>query len=96
MICECKVGGTSTYCLVRNLSLDGVLLECPRAGEDEFLEVGDRMTLTDILDNGNAVFRKTTGEVAWLYRRHVGLHFDSHLKDSVDTLRSWLEERNLV
>lgn len=96
MICECEAGGCLTHGLVKNISLDGVLLECPKAEEMELLDIGDKIVLRDILLGPKALLQGAVGEVVWLYKRMIGLHFRETLMESPEALRTWLEERNLV
>lgn len=97
MICEFNARSVSTHCVVKNVSLDGVLLECPIAEEvDEGLDVGDSISIMDILEGDRALFNGHEGEIAWVYKRFFGLHFPEMLMDSPEQLRSWLEERHLL
>ncbi len=96
MICTIELGSVSTHCLIRNVSVEGALLECPLAENYDNLEIGDPAILGDILKGSKALFEDTTGEIAWLYKRFIGLHFDQPIMGSVDELREWLESQNLV
>lgn len=97
MICEFNFKRVSTHCVVRNISLDGALVECPLAeGDTVELEVGDRVALWDILDGDRALFDGDEGYVVWIYKRFIGLSFPRLLKDTPESLRQWLESNNLV
>lgn len=96
MICVIDGGHTLTHCLVKNVSLDGALLECPLAGIHELYDVGDRIELRDILQEGPVLFKKASGQVAWVYTRTLGVHFDTPVMASAGELRQWLEDQNLV
>ena len=96
MICALETGAVSTFCIVKNVSLDGVLLECPLADEGDPFDVGDTATFGDILTGPKALFDDKIGEIVWVYKRHIGLHFDHLIMESPEQLRDWLAERNLV
>jgi len=97
MICSMIVKNLSTYCLVRSISLDGAVIEWPLAEElPDQLDVGDLVSLGDILSGPRALFRGDVGRVEWIYKRNIGLHFETLHKESAEDLRSWLEEQELV
>lgn len=97
MICTMIAKGLSTVCLVRNVSLDGALVEWPLADEmPDQLDIGDHVSLGDILSGPKALFRGDVGRVCWIYKRTIGLQFETLHKESAEELRSWLEEQGLV
>lgn len=96
MICECEMGGCTSHGLVKNISLNGVLLECPLAEDMELLDIGDRIVLRDILLGPKGLLKGAVGEVVWIYKRMIGLHFKRTLMDSPEELRVWLETQHLV
>lgn len=97
MICEFSTDKMKTHCVVRNVSLDGALVECPMAEDAKVgLEVGDRVYLWDILDGDRALFDGDEGVIVWVYKRFVGLHFPRHLMQTPEQLREWLESRKLA
>lgn len=97
MICTMIVKDLSTHCLVRSISLDSAVIEWPLSDEvDHPIEVGDLVALGDILSGPKALFRGDVGKVAWIYKRTLGLQFETIHKESAQDLRDWLEEQNLV
>lgn len=96
MICEYDANGVSTYCVVRNVSLDGALIECPLGDNPELFEIGDAVTLRDVVQGPKALFDGQTGEIAWVYKRSIGLYFEEPLKPSQEELRTWLEDQQLL
>lgn len=96
MICALGNSSVATHCVVKNISLDGALVECPLAGEQEVFDVGDSVQLTDVLESNNALFKNVTGEIVWVYKKTLGLHFHEILMESPNLLREWLEGRSLT
>lgn len=97
MICVFTGGALTTHCLVKNVSLDGALVECPLADEGELeMEIGDRVALWDILDGCKALFNGNEGEVVWIYKRFIGIHFTHLIKESPESLSAWLEKNKLA
>lgn len=96
MICSLKSGNISTYCVVKNLSLDGAQLDCPLAGRSKLFDTGDEIVLTDVLEGMDVLMDGVVGEVVWVYKRTLGIHFRELLKPTSEALRDWLEERHLA
>lgn len=97
MICALDGLSVSTHCVVKNVSLDGALFQCPLAGQDESVfEIGEGVTVWDILDGDSSLMHGNEGEVAWIYKRFIGVHFPQFLMESPEALRTWLEDHHLV
>lgn len=97
MICTLICNHISTHCLVRNVSLDGALVEWPLADElSDPVDVGDLVALGDILSGPKALFRGDVASVRWVYKRTLGLQFEILLRETPEELRAWLEEQGLV
>ncbi len=91
MICALETRADSTFCLIKDVSVVGALVECPFAEEADHFDVGDAVSLRDVTVGDRALFTGQTCRIAWIYKRHIGLQFDSPLLDSVSDLRDWLE-----
>lgn len=96
MICAFEAQAVSTFCLVKNVSVEGALLECPAVDESDPFEIGDAVRLRDIVPGSKALFDGTAGQVAWIYRRFIGLQFDEPIMDAPDALHQWLRAQELV
>ena len=96
MICAFNAEGISTFCLVKNVSVDGALVECPLAEELETFDMGDPVALRDILTGSKALFSGETGVVAWIYKRFIGIHFEPPLLGSSEELHEWLACQHLI
>jgi hypothetical protein len=96
MICSFDAGEISTFCVVRNVSLQGALVECPLAAKEPVFETGDPVFLSDTLHGEDVLFGGHKAEIVWIYKQFIGLWFEEPLQPSVDRLRQWLVERGLV
>lgn len=96
LVCVCRSEGGMANFLLRNISLDGMLLERAEGMDISFLSTGDTLTLCDVLLGPKSLFTGVAGTIVWLHEPFVGLHLSSLLMDSPAALRAWLGAHRLI
>lgn len=96
LVCVCKTEQGVANFLLRNISLDGMLLERAESMDISFLQEGDALILCDVLLGPKSLFTGVTGTIVWLHGAFVGLHLDTLIMDTPEALRIWLETHRLA
>lgn len=96
MLCELSLGGSEPVpCVVKNISVEGVLIECP-AMETSIFDVEQDAMINDISGNGDVLFRHAGGRLAWMYKHMFGIELKDPTAESTEALTDWLRENGLI
>lgn len=91
-----RADSPQSVCVVRNLSIQGALLEFPANHWPGELEPGDGLALDDLAEGNGCLLRSQRGKVVWAYRRFLGVAFEEPLRASSEELGLWLMDHGLL
>ena len=77
-------------CIIKNISLEGMLLELPPVNAPENVAIGQDVAVVSCDEFEEEIFCSIRGVVAWVGGRQCGIRFTSPARISEDTLRAVL------
>lgn len=90
--CMCIIGrGQPIRGFIKNISLRGVMLSIPDL-EDGLMVECQRISVETTDDNGCSLGLEAAGMMSWIYKKYIGVNFDSPLAPEEAILSHWLAE----
>lgn len=97
LVCTLSHEGAAYPCVVRNISLHGIRVECPPMHFPDAIEPTERVRLTPLHDTTPLVWPEPLLlTVKWTYLRHIGLHVSTPMAADEQTLLATLYTARLL